>query len=211
MTRTLMHPMAADTARNNRHFQLIVDVHLLLLSDGDLLLGRRANTGYGDGAYEPPSDRLAERETLVEAAVRVAGAQVGIELDAGRVSLAHVMHDVSGHGRMAFFLTADGWERPSDIDAAARRPGAGSYSDFGWYPLTELPANMIDRARVAVRNYAAGARFSTYPAFGMLRKPRSKSTAPYVERTVASLSAPALLPPTQPTGPRSCHLRQRHH
>jgi len=152
MTRTLMHPMAADTARNNRHFQLIVDVHLLLLSDGDLLLGRRANTGYGDGAYEPPSDRLAERETLVEAAVRVAGTQVGIELDAGRVSLAHVMHDVSGHGRMAFFLTADGWERPSDIDAAARLAGTGSYSDFGWYPLTELPANMIDRARVAVRN-----------------------------------------------------------
>src|SRR6202522_999520 len=118
MTRTLMHPMAADTARNNRHFQLIVDVHLLLLSDGDLLLGRRANTGYGDGAYEPPSDRLAERETLVEAAVRVAAAQVGIDLDPARVSLAHVMHDVSGHGRMAFFLTADGWDRPSGVDAA---------------------------------------------------------------------------------------------
>jgi hypothetical protein len=83
------------------------------------------------------------------------------------VSLAHVMHDVSGHGRMAFFLTADGWQRPGDIDAAARLAGSGSYSDFGWYPLTELPANMIDRARVAVRNYAAGARFSTYPAFGM--------------------------------------------
>jgi hypothetical protein len=45
--------------------------------------------------------------------------------------------------------------------------GTRSYSDFGWYPLTDLPANMIDRARVAVRNYAAGARFSTYPAFGM--------------------------------------------
>ena len=179
MTRTLMHPMAADTARNNRHFQLIVDVHLLLLSDGDLLLGRRANTGYGDGAYEPPSGRLAERETLVEAAVRVAAAQMGIELDPARVSLAHVMHDVSGHGRMAFFLTADGWNRPGDalaprdaldprdVGAAARLAGTKSYSDFGWYPLTELPANMIDRARVAVRNYAAGARFSTYPAFGM--------------------------------------------
>ena len=168
MTRTLMHPMAADAAsRKNPHFQLIVDVHLLLLSDGDLLLGRRANTGYGDGAYEPPSDRLAERETLVEAAVRVAAAQVGIELDSTRVSLAHVMHDVSGHGRMAFFLTAEGWDRPGDIDVSARLAGTGSYSDFGWYPLTELPANMIDRARVAVRNYAAGARFSTYPAFGM--------------------------------------------
>ena len=176
MTKILMQPLAAETAGNNRHFQLIVDVHLLLLADGDLLLGRRANTGYGDGAYEPPSGRLAERETLVEAAVRVAAAQAGIGLDPARVSLAHVMHDVSGHGRMAFFLTADGWERPGDVDAAARLAGSGSYSDFGWYPLTELPANMIDRARVAVRNYAAGARFSTYPAFGMLR--RSKSKAP---------------------------------
>jgi 8-oxo-dGTP diphosphatase len=165
MTRTLMQPLAAETARHSRHFQLIVDIHLLLVSNGDLLLGRRANTGYGDGAYEPPSGRLAERETLVEAAVRVAAAQMGIALDPARVSLAHVLHDVSGAGRMAFFLTADGW-----TDEACPAPpadGTRSYSDFGWYPLTDLPANMIDRARVAVRNYAAGARFSTYPAFGM--------------------------------------------
>jgi ADP-ribose pyrophosphatase YjhB (NUDIX family) len=164
MTRTLMQPLAADAARHSRHFQLIVDIHLLLVSGGDLLLGRRANTGYGDGAYEPPSGRLAERETLVEAAVRVAAAQVGVALDPARMSLAHVLHDVSGAGRMAFFLTVDGW----DGDTSPVPPaGAGSYSDFGWYPLTDLPANMIDRARVAVRNYAAGARFSTYPAFGM--------------------------------------------
>ncbi len=172
MTRTLMQPLAADTARHSRHFQLIVDVHLLLVSGGDLLLGRRANTGYGDGAYEPPSGRLAERETLVEAAVRAAAAQVGIALDPARVSLAHVLHDVSGAGRMAFFLTADGWDgggdgRPAGDGPPVPPPGAGSYSDFGWYPLTDLPANMIDRARVAVRNYAAGARFSTYPAFGL--------------------------------------------
>ncbi|MCW2897189.1 MAG: 8-oxo-dGTP diphosphatase [Trebonia sp.] len=165
MTKTLTQPLAAETARHSRHFQLIVDIHLLLVTNGDLLLGRRANTGYGDGAYEPPSGRLAERETLVEAAVRVAAAQMGIALDPARVSLAHVLHDVSGAGRMAFFLTADGW-----ADEACPIPAAGgtrSYSDFGWYPLTDLPANMIDRARVAVRNYAAGARFSTYPAFGM--------------------------------------------
>jgi ADP-ribose pyrophosphatase YjhB (NUDIX family) len=185
MTRTLTQPLTDQTARHNRHFQLIVDVHLLLLSDGDLLLGRRANTGYGDGAYEPPSGRLAERETLVEAAVRVAAAQVGIEIDPAKVSLAHVLHDVSGHGRMAFFLTADGWTGdagPAAGNTAAGNTAAGntaagntasgstgprSYSDFGWFPLADLPANMIDRARVAVRNFAAGARFSTYPAFGM--------------------------------------------
>jgi 8-oxo-dGTP diphosphatase len=165
MTRTLMQPLAAETARHSRHFQLIVDVHLLLVSAGDLLLGRRAGTGYGDGAFEPPCGRLAERETLVEAAVRVAAAQMGVGLDPARVSLAHVLHDVSGAGRMAFFLTADGWaDEACPIPPA---PGTRSYSDFGWYPLTDLPANMIDRARVAIRHYAAGARFSTYPAFGM--------------------------------------------
>ncbi len=165
MTNTLTQPLAADTARHSRHFQLIVDIHLLLVGGGDLLLGRRANTGYGDGAYEPPSGRLAERETLVEAAVRVAATEMGVALDPGEVSLAHVLHDVSGAGRMAFFLTADGWAgKACPVPSAT---GSRCYSDFGWYPLTDLPANMIDRARVAVRNYAAGARFSTYPAFGM--------------------------------------------
>ena len=99
MTRTLMQPLAAESARHSRHFQLIVDVHLLLVNGGDLLLGRRANTGYGDGAYEPPSGRLAKRaETLVEAAVRVAAAQVGIALDPNRVSLAHVHARRVGRG-----------------------------------------------------------------------------------------------------------------
>ena len=160
MTRTLTQPLAADAARHSRHFQLIVDVHLLLLNQGEVLLGRRANTGYGDGAYEPPSGRLAERETLVEAAVRVSDAQVGIFLDPGRVALAHVMHDVSGAGRIAFFLGADDWD-------GSPAPAMDSYCDLDWFSLSAMPANMIDRARVAVRNFAAGARFSTYPAFGM--------------------------------------------
>jgi 8-oxo-dGTP diphosphatase len=159
MTKTLSTTPAEHITRHSRHFQLIVDVHLLLVRDGRILLGRRANTGYGDGAYEPPSSRLDERETIVEAAVRVAAAQAGIELDPAQMSLAHVMHDVSGAGRIAFFLTADEW--------AGAPEAMASYSDLDWFPLDELPANMIDRARVAVRNFAEGARFSTYPAFGM--------------------------------------------
>lgn len=158
MTKTLSKSRAEPITRQGRHhFQLIVDVHLLLLREDRILLGRRANTGYGDGAYEPPSGRLDERETIVESAVRVAAAEAGIALDPARVTLAHVMHDVSGSGRIAFFLTAESWDGPV---ADAR----GGYSDLGWFPLDALPANMIDRARVALRNFAAGASFSTYPA-----------------------------------------------
>ncbi len=139
----------ADVAHRRR---VVVDVILLLARNGRILLRERANTGYGDGAYEPPSGQLAERETIVETAIRVAGA-AGIAIGAEHVSLAHVMHDVSGVGRIAFFLSVSGWA------------GQPASPDVRWFPVGDLPTNMLDWARVALRNYADGVRFSTYPAF----------------------------------------------
>jgi 8-oxo-dGTP diphosphatase len=143
--------IAAEVEHRRR---VVVDVILLLMRNGRILLRERANTGYGDGAYEPPTGQLADRETIVETAIRVAAAEAGIAICAENTSLAHVMHDVSGGGRIAFFLTVSGWQG----DRAA--PGAH------WFPLGSLPTNMLDRSRVALRNYAEGMRFSTYPAFG---------------------------------------------
>ena len=88
----------------------------------------------------------------METAVRVAS-DAGIVIGAENVSLAHVMHDVSGDGRIAFFLSVSGWAGPS------------TSPDAHWFEVGNLPTNMLDRARVALRNYADGMRFSTYPAF----------------------------------------------
>lgn len=136
---------------------VVVDVYLLLISDDRIVLRKRANTGYGDGAYEPPSGQLAGRETIVETAIRVARV-AGLTIDAENLSLAHVMHDVSGGGRIAFFLAVTGW------DAS----WTGENNEAQWFPLTELPTNMLDRARVALRNYVGGLRFATYPDFAHL-------------------------------------------
>jgi 8-oxo-dGTP diphosphatase len=149
MNRAGEDSIAADVSPHRR---VVVDVILLLMSSGRVLLRERANTGYGDGAYEPPSDELADRETIVETAIRVASA-AGIVIGAENVSLAHVMHDVSGGGRIAFFLSASGWV------------GQPASPDMRWFPVGDLPTNMLDRARVALRNYVDGMRFSTYPAF----------------------------------------------
>jgi 8-oxo-dGTP diphosphatase len=146
--------IAVDTSQRRR---VVVDVILLLVRNGRILLRERANTGYGDGAYEPPTGQLAERETIVETAVRVAAAEAGVMISAGAVSLAHVMQDVSGHGRIAFFLAVSGWK------------GEYTSPDASWFDLDNLPTNMLDRSRVALRNYAEGMRFSTYPAFGPAR------------------------------------------
>ena len=132
--------------------RVVVDVILIIRRNGRILLRERANTGYGDGAYEPPSGQLADRETIVETAIRVAS-DAGIVIGAENVSLAHVMHDVSGGGRIAFFLSVSGWA------------GQSTSADVRWFPAGHLPTNMLDRARVALRNHADGLRFSTYPAF----------------------------------------------
>jgi 8-oxo-dGTP diphosphatase len=140
-----------DVAARRR---VVVDVILLLVRNGRVLLRERANTGYGDGAYEPPTGQLADRETIVDTAIRVASA-AGIVIGAENVSLAHVMHDVSGSGRIAFFLSVSGWvDQPTSPDVC-------------WFPVGDLPTNMLDRARVALRNYADGMRFSTYPSFAV--------------------------------------------
>ena len=141
--------IVTDVAPRRR---VVVDVILLLMRNGRILLRERANTGYGDGAYEPPSGELADRETIVETAIRVASA-AGLAIGGENVSLAHVMHDVSGGGRIAFFLSVSGWT------------GQPASPDVCWFPVGDLPTNMLDRARVALRNYADGMRFSTYPAF----------------------------------------------
>ena len=143
--------IAAEVQHRRR---VVVDVILLLMRNGRILLRERANTGYGDGAYEPPTGQLTDRETIVETAIRVASAEAGIAISAGNVSLAHVMHDVSDSGRIAFFLTVSGWQ------------GEYTSSDARWFPVGNLPTNMLDRSRMALRNYAEGMRFSTYPAFG---------------------------------------------
>jgi 8-oxo-dGTP diphosphatase len=158
---TVAMTQAGTRALAMHQMQMIVDVYLLLVREDRILLGRRANTGYGDGAYEPVCGRLAERETIVEAAQRLAQDRAGIRVAPGAVWLAHVMHDVSGSGRIAFFLGIDGWR-------GEPRDPTEDYSDLSWFPLNSLPANMIDRARVAIRNYAQGARMSTYPDFGKL-------------------------------------------
>jgi 8-oxo-dGTP diphosphatase len=142
--------IAADSVPRRR---VAVDVILLLMRNGRILLRERANTGYGDGAYEPPSGELAGRETIVETAIRVAR-MAGIVISAENVSFAHVMHDVSGTGRIGFYLSVSGWV------------GEPTSPDARWFPVGDLPTNMLDRARVALRNHAGGMRFSTYPAFG---------------------------------------------
>ncbi len=144
------------TSPHKQRFRVIGDVHLLLLKDEQILLGQRINTGYGDGAYHPPSGHLEEGESVIEALIRETKEEIGVTIYPDDISFAHVMHNASGGGRVAFFFTVSRWEGdPINIEP-------DKCAKLRWFPLHELPEHMIGYARAALQGYVAGEAFSTY-------------------------------------------------
>jgi hypothetical protein len=74
-------PLIPDLAygADTRRHKLTGDVHLLMLDgDGQVLFGRRQNTGFEDGAWHLPSGHLEAGESVVAALVREAKEEIGI-------------------------------------------------------------------------------------------------------------------------------------
>ncbi|WP_446222581.1 NUDIX hydrolase [Nocardia sp. IBHARD005] len=139
-----------------RH-KLIGDVHLLLTDEqGRVLFGRRADTGYADGAYHPPSGHLEADESVVDALVREAAEEIGVEIAPSDVEFVHVMHNSASGGRIAFFFQVDRWQgvpenrEPDKCDA------------LEWFAMDSLPAEMIPYCREALGRIASGATISMY-------------------------------------------------
>ncbi|MGW5377892.1 NUDIX hydrolase [Nocardia sp. NPDC003999] len=146
--------MSATVAERHK---LIGDVHLMLVDDqGRYLFGRRANTGYEDGAWHLPSGHLESGESVVDALVREAAEEIGVVIAPGDVQFAHVMHNSSSGGRAGFFFLAHTWagtptnREPDKCDA------------LEWFAPNELPDRMIAYCRAALASMAAGQQFSVY-------------------------------------------------
>jgi mutator protein MutT len=143
-------------ASQGRH-KLIGDVHLLLTDgQGRVLFGRRANTGYEDGAYHVPSGHLEAGESVVSALVREAKEEVGVTIDFLDVEFAHVMHNSSSGGRIAFFFRVERWQgEPSNMEP-------DKCDDLAWISLHALPEQMIPYCREALQHITSRNTFSLY-------------------------------------------------
>ncbi|MEK7464953.1 MAG: NUDIX domain-containing protein, partial [Patescibacteria group bacterium] len=92
-------------------FTIVPAVYLILIRDGEVLLGRRRNTGFHDGEYMLPSGHVDGGETFREAMIREAKEEIGIVLDSKDLRLVHTMHRKSGEQeRGDFFFTTERWE-----------------------------------------------------------------------------------------------------
>jgi 8-oxo-dGTP pyrophosphatase MutT (NUDIX family) len=78
-----------------------IDLHLVLLRDGCVLMGKRLDTAFGAGQYHVPAGHLEVEETIVDGVIREAREETGIALAAEAVDLAYVLHFRGGRRPLA--------------------------------------------------------------------------------------------------------------
>ncbi|GAB2735316.1 phosphotransferase [Kitasatospora kifunensis] len=159
-------PVPASTEQSSsappRH-QEPVDVHLILRRDGaagpEVLLSRRAGQVYASGLLHLPSGHLdGSHEDVVEALIREAKEETGVDIDPADVRAAVTVHHRSpaGGSRIGIFFEVRRWH------GAPRIMEPAVCDAMGWYPLDDLPSPMVAYCRAGLDAYRTGRQFAVH-------------------------------------------------
>lgn len=150
--------MASAPVRQ-RH-ALNASVFVVVRRDEDILLLRRANTGWKDGQWSAPAGSHDGGETLEQAAARELREETGLEAHPHDMRLIHLLHcragDNGGEWLGAFFLATQ-WQGEPTIREPEKHDG------LAWYPAGQLPDQMVDYTRQGI---ALGLQGTAFSAFG---------------------------------------------
>ncbi|WP_040864683.1 NUDIX hydrolase [Nocardia exalbida] len=134
----------------------VVDVHVLLLRDAELLLSRRRSADEFDGLWHLPAGKLEAGESALAAAVREAGEEVGVLIDPADLRHVHSAHvvDIGREARIGLFFETRRWAG----EPVNREPDK-SY-ELRWFPLAKLPEDLIPYPAAGIRGYLTGETYS---------------------------------------------------
>jgi 8-oxo-dGTP diphosphatase len=137
-------------------FKLIAEVYLLFRRRDEILLSKRANTGYRDGDYGLVSGHVDGGETLACAACREALEEAGLRLAPSDLLLRTVMHRRMGDERIGFFFEPRSWVG-EPVNAEPHK-----CAELRWFALAALPANTIGYIRTAIGCAQDGVAYADY-------------------------------------------------
>jgi len=131
----------------NEKFRIYIASYLILAKDGQVLLLRRANTGYQDGNYSLVAGHLDGAETAKQSIIREAEEEAGIIVRPANLDVVHVMHRYRPDREyIDIYLKTDKWEgiivnkEPNKCD------------ELKWFPLDRLPDNILPEVKLALGN-----------------------------------------------------------
>lgn len=120
--------------------KMAVAVHLILRNNNQLLLLKRANTGYEDGKWSLPAGHIDSGESAIAAIMREAYEELGITLHCDNLQFAHTLHKcdpVDGQERIDLFFECRKWE--GEVQNLEPRKCA----ELSWHPIDAMPGNVI--------------------------------------------------------------------
>ena len=135
-----------------KRFRVVQIVQMVIKnSAGEVLLLRRANTGFLDGWFTLPGGHVEENERILPAAVRECREETTL-----RVAEAEVKLVMPYQGGVDFVAVASRWSGTPTIGES------NSCSDLGWYAEDNLPEQTTRVVRTALKLLAAGVSFHQY-------------------------------------------------
>lgn len=142
--------------RNMTKPDVYIDLHLVLMKDGHLLLGKRLGGKYGAGQYHVPAGHLEQDETMVDGIIRETQEEVGIQLRHNDLDLAYVLHFRGETDRMSIFFSANRWD--GEIENLEPDKCAG----WEWHATDNLPHDMVPYAKYAIDHFFSGQRMGLF-------------------------------------------------
>ncbi|MGW7292854.1 NUDIX hydrolase [Streptomyces xiamenensis] len=136
----------------------VIDVMIILERGDRILLAERANTGYADGLLNLPSGKVDPGESVIEAAVREAREEVGIDVAPSALRTVHVTHHCNpeGQARIGWFFATSHWQGEPVNSEPEKCAG------IAWHRPNELPDNTVPYNAHGIAHYLKGENFSTH-------------------------------------------------
>jgi 8-oxo-dGTP diphosphatase len=134
----------------------LIDVHVLLVRDGEVLLSRRRDADPRfDGLWHLPSGKLDAGESVLDGAVREAAEEVGVVIEPGDLRHVHTLH-ANGSGvepRLGLFFEVRRWSG----EPVNREPE--KCSELRWFGLDALPEDFLSYSAAGITGHLAGESF----------------------------------------------------
>jgi len=128
-------------------FRIYIAAYLILVKDGQVLLLKRANTGYQDGNYSLVAGHFEGAETAKQCIIREAEEEAGIKVAPADLEVVHVMHRYrSDREYIDIYLRTNTWSgniinnEPDKCD------------DLKWFSLDKLPNNILPETKLTLEN-----------------------------------------------------------
>ena len=87
---------------------------------------------------------------------REAKEEAGIDITEKQLRLVHVMHRKSEEERIDFFFEATEWQGEPKIMETNK------CDDLSWFPISQLPQNVIPYVKSGIENYGNKISFSEF-------------------------------------------------